>query len=79
LAYPVHQYTQFVHRGRLYPVKANLPVGILGVDSVEIEHAEMHVKIIPGIPPFTPSRPAFGCSESLPAILSKHSRIAVSE
>jgi len=44
LADPMHQRTQFVSRGRLYPMIANFPVGILGVDSVETEHVEMYVK-----------------------------------
>jgi len=38
LADPMHQQTQFVHCGRLYPVKANLPVGILRINPIKREN-----------------------------------------
>ena len=38
-------------------------------------HSKVDVEVIPGILPFTPSGPAFGCSKSLPAILSALSQI----
>ncbi len=41
----MHQYIQFVRCGRFDAVKAYLPVGILGVNPVEIHHVKMYVDV----------------------------------
>jgi hypothetical protein len=49
-------------------MEAQWAIGMLDVHPVEEQHVEVDIEAIPGILPFTPSGPAFGCSKSLPAI-----------
>jgi hypothetical protein len=63
-------------RRRFYPMEAQWAIGMFDVHPVEEQHVEVDIEAIPGILPFTPSGPAFGCSKSLPAILSARCRVA---